>query len=476
MDDIKRKAIKASKWSILTQITTKAISPLIYVILARLLTPSDYGIVAVASMVISFSQIFWEAGLGKTLIQRNDQIETIANIVFWTNISLGFLIYLILFSISGYLADFFHNNAVKNVVRVQSLSIIISSFGSVQTALFQKKLDFKTLFFINVATIILPAFVSIPMAYFGYGYWTLVTSNLIGSLANVIFLWLKSDWKPALNYDISVAKNIFRFSIWVMLESLLGWFFVWVDSIFVGRFLGTKEMGLYRTGNYFINVILGVSLSAILPVAYSTFSNLNSDKDKLMAAFRKVVKTIAFIAIPVSFGIALVSTPLSNIIFGKKWDGINNVISFLILTHGISWIVVINYEVYRAIGKADIGPKVSALSIPVYTLVYYIGISKGLNTFLYARFGLATVMFFVHALIASNIIRFRIVDLFNEIKYILLSGTLMVVSLATVKQLVYYNDILNLFLCILIGVLSYLTVAIFEKKFVLNSIRIILRY
>ena len=168
------KIVSASKWSTLAQISARVMTPLIFVVLARLLTPSDYGVFAMAGFVIAFSQVFWSAGMAKTLIQKHDHINSSANIVFWTNLIIAVLLYAIIFVSSRSIAIIFKDPRIEAVIKVTSLVIIISSMCSVQTALFQKALNFKILFWTRIITTLLPTFASIPLAYHGYGYWALV--------------------------------------------------------------------------------------------------------------------------------------------------------------------------------------------------------------------------------------------------------------------------------------------------------------
>ena len=168
------KMVNASKWSTLAQISSSTMTPLIFVVLARLLTPSDYGVFAMAGFVIAFAQVFWNAGLGKTLIQKHDDINSSANIVFWTNLMIAVLLYAIIFVSSRSIAIVFKDMRIEAVLKVASLVIIISSLCSVQSALFQKALNFKILFWTTIITFGVPACTSIPLAYHGYGYWALV--------------------------------------------------------------------------------------------------------------------------------------------------------------------------------------------------------------------------------------------------------------------------------------------------------------
>ena len=193
---LKTKVVSAAKWSAFAEIASKGITPIIFIVLAWILTPKDFGLVAIATMVISFSQIFWDAGLSKALIQRQGDVEKTANIVFWTNMILGIVIYGLLFLSASFIAHLFKEPLAEAVIKVQGLQIILASLFSVQTALFQKELNFKKLFYVRLLTSVLPGFASIPFALWGFGYWALVVGSLVGAFGQLILLWLISSWRP----------------------------------------------------------------------------------------------------------------------------------------------------------------------------------------------------------------------------------------------------------------------------------------
>ena len=254
------------------EVVSCSASPLIFLILARLLSPADFGVVAVAMIVLNFSQMFWDAGLGKALVQREEAPENAANVVFWVNAVMGIAIYAIFFLAAPWIADFFHCPASSPVLRVLGLQLVINSLSAVQASLFVRKLDFHRLFKIKLATAFLPGFCSIPLAFWGYGVWALVAGYLAGSLLNLGFLWWTSPWRPRWDFDWVLAHRLFRFGIWVMGESLAAWFLLWGDNLLVGRFLGVNALGVYSVAWNICTMIFGLALNPFLPVLYPTFS------------------------------------------------------------------------------------------------------------------------------------------------------------------------------------------------------------
>ncbi len=429
----------ALKWSFLSELASKAIQPVVFIILARLLTPEDFGVMSAALMVIGFSQIFWEAGMGKALIQRQSDVDDAANAAFWINLGLGFFIAILLFSIADSVAyTFFHDGRVVAVLQIMTLQVFLGALSSVHTALLQKEMGFKKLFWVRFATVSLPGLASIPLALNGMGYWALVAGSIIGQVAQVIMLWRISHWRPKWKFNRLVAKKMGRFGVWVGLSGLLAWFYIWADSFIVGMYLGSHDLGLYRTGNQFALMGFSLLFGPVLPVLYSYLSQMNQDKDRLGRAIEKIVKILAFIAIPLAFFIYSVSDFIGIVFFGEQWEGIGFVIGVMALMHGFSWIVGMNGEVYRAMGKPSYETIVTAITLLVYLVAYLYSVQRGFDVFVWVRFMLALGAMFLHFFVLRKIVP---ICLFSIVRYIVMV-TIVSGLVVTVSHFVasYYMD------------------------------------
>jgi len=473
LENLKSKVISASKWSVLTDISSKAIGPLVFVVLARLLTPEDYGVVAAASIVIGFSQIFSDAGLSATLIQSRENAKKVANIVFWGNLSIALIVYLLICSFSDLIAKLFHDGRIADVLKVQSLILIFNGLSATHTALFRKRLDFQKLFWVRLFTVGAPGLASIPLAYFGFGYWALVAGTLFGAIFQVIILWKMSKWRPTFELDKKLVKKVFGFSGWVTLEGFLAWFFNWGDATIVGIYLSTKELGLFRTGNSFVVMIFGFLLSPLLPVLYSTFSTINNDNENLRSYFAKANKVIGFIVLPVSFSIFLFNHQIEEIVFGTKWVGVSEVFSIMALVYGLSWLVGANNDLYRAIGKPKINILIMGASLPFYATVYFLAVQKGLSTFLVARLALVLVMLPIHAVLSYKFVKYNYFILLNELKWIIMVIA-MIIILDVIGIYFFPQFQKSVLFALILILITALTIFMFEKSYLINIIKMIL--
>jgi len=383
----------ALKWSFLSELAAKAIQPVVFIVLARLLTPEDFGVMTAAMMVIAFSQIFWEAGMGKALIQRQTHVAEAANVAFMINIGLGVLIAGLLYLFAQPIAHtFFQDERVTAVLQVMTLQVLLGALGSVQTALLQKEMGFKKLFWVRFATVSLPGLASIPLAWNGWGYWALVAGTLAGQFAQVITLWRMSLWRPGFTRDSMVTNEIVRFGGWVGISGLLTWFYVWVDALIVGMFLGSHDLGLYRTGSQFSIMVFALIFGPFAPVLYSQLSKIGKDQDRMRVVVQSYIKVITTISIPIAFMIMAINDYIESYVFGESWVGIGHVLGIMALVHGISYMTSMNTEAYRASGRPHYETLVMFLPLPIYLAVYFYIAPMGLDAFLLGRLALVLIV------------------------------------------------------------------------------------
>lgn len=424
----------ALKWSFASELAAKAIQPVVFIVLARMLTPEDFGVMTAAMMVIAFSQIFWEAGMGKALIQRQTDVEEAANAAFFINIALGIVIAGLLYLFAQPIAQtFFQDDRVTAVLQVMTLQVLLGALSSVQTALLQKEMDFKKLFWVRFATVSLPGLASIPLAWNGFGYWALVAGTLFGQTMQVIMLWRISSWHPKLHTRISVAKQVSHFGFFVMASGLLGWYYNWMDIFFVGRYLGIEIAGEYRIGSQLAVIIFSIIYSPIIPVIYSKLSSSGCKKYKYLTDYPlPIIST--WVAAPIGILIFGLSESIAKNILGPGWSHTSLIISMMIIVQSVGHLSALNGEVYRAEGRPSLESLIWLLGVLFYTPVYYYTANTSLDAFLYGRVVLVIIFYFFHLAIISRILKY------NPEK-ILFNQLLIITSLALMGfASIYFND------------------------------------
>ena len=474
---ITQKAVGALKWTALIEIVSRTASPIVFVILARLLSPVDFGIVATAMITISFSQMFWDAGLSKALIQTDEIPEQAAHVVFWSNVVLSLIIYTLIFLFAPMIAMFFDSPASELVLRILGLQIVIASLSSVQQALFARDMNFKRLFWIKLLTAFIPGMFSIPLAFLGFGVWALVIGTLTGQLLNLLLLWHFSTWRPKMEWNKQIFKKMSSFGSWVVAESFGGWLIMWGDSLIVGKYLGTHDLGMYRTGVMLISIIYGLVLNPFLPVLYPTFSRLQLNRIALKESFHNANRVVTALALPMGVGLLLISPQLATIFFGNKWEGLGFVMAILGIKEAIAWLVGINAETYRAMGKPDVNTKLMYFQILYFIPGYLIAVQFGIETFLYVRLALCILSTPLHVYLCNRMLGVSPFYIWNDGKYFILSAIFMGLIVESTNKGVQFMapdlpQVVTLIFLIVSGAISY-TLALWtlDRTFVEQTIQ-----
>ena len=399
------RAVGSVKWTVMAEVVSRAFPPLVTVILARLLTPEDYGVVGVAATVLSLSMALWDAGLGRALVQTTLDLKKAADIVLWSNLALSFLVFAGLFFLAPWLGNVYQDTRVTPVLRVLAITVVIGGLSTVQSAMLQRELQFRTLFWSRLCSSLVPGVVSIPMALAGGAHWALVGGTLAGNGVQAIILWKASAWRPQWRYDWAVAPSLLGFGGWSLCESLLAWFYAWGDSALLGAVFSVKELGVYRTGTSLVSVAFAAILSPVLPILYSTLCRFQSDREAFIETFKKIIKIVSAIALPTGVGVFLLAEKTVHLMFGDKWAGLGRVAAVFGLVQGYTWFISgVTYDGYRAWGRPDIFPKLMAFGLLYFVPVYLIAAPKGLETFAWTRLGLTFVSLPIHLILMKRLL------------------------------------------------------------------------
>lgn len=361
-NNLNKKIGMAAKWSIATEIAAKLISPVSNMILARFLTPEAFGVVATVTMVTSFADMFTDAGFQKYLVQhefkdKNDQYDS-TTVAFWTNLAISIFLWCVLILTRNGLARMVGNPTLGNVIAVACFSLPLTSFSSIQMALFRRKFAFKTLFVVRIIAICVPIVVTVPLAFITRSYWALIIGNLSVNLVNATVLTLKSEWKPRVYYSLKKFKEMFSFSFWALIEQIAIWLTSYIDTFIVGTLLTTYYVGIYKTSTTTVNQIMALITSATTPVLFSALSRVQDDEDELKKIFFKFQRLVGVFVIPLGAGIYLYRNLVTDILLGNQWKEAAGFVGLWGLMSSITIIFShFSSEAYRAKGK----PRVSLI-------------------------------------------------------------------------------------------------------------------
>ncbi len=372
MSELNSKVKTATKWATIGEIAAKLVTPISSMVLARLLTPEAFGVVTTLAMIISFAEIFTDAGFQKYLVQHEftdarDRDES-TNVAFWSNLIMSLLIWGIIAVFSAPLAALVGNPGLGHVLIIACVSIPLAAFSSIQMALFRRDLDFKTLARVRIVSTLIPLLITVPLAFWLRSYWALVVGTIFVNLVNAMLLTYYSKWKPRLYFSIQKLKEMLSFTIWSMLEAITIWLTGYVDVFIVGTMLSQYYLGLYKTSSTLVNQIMGLITAVTTPILFSALSRLQNDEKEFQRLFFRFQKLVGLLVIPIGMGIFIFSDLVTEIMMGSQWSEASGFVGLWGLTNALT-IVFGHYssEVYRAKGK----PKLSVLAQFLHLIVLW---------------------------------------------------------------------------------------------------------
>lgn len=368
--NLNNKVINATKWSSITEIAAKLVNPITNMILARILLPEAFGVVATVTMIISFADMFTDSGFQKYLVQHEfkdkEEKNRNANVAFWTNFCISVFLWVVIIIFRNQLATLVGNTGLGHVIAIACFQLPLTSFSSIQIALYRRNFDFKALFVVRVIAVCIPFAVTIPLALFGFGYWALIIGSIVVQLSNAIILTIGSEWKPKLYYNFKILKEMLSFSIWSLIEAVSIWLTVWVDTFIIGNVLNQYYLGIYKTSTAMVNSLMGLITGSVTPVLFSTLSRLQDDERQFRYMFFKFQRLTSILVLPLGVGIYLYRDLATQIFLGGKWEEASGVIGVWALTSAITIVFsFFNSEAYRAKGR----PKLSFLAQVLHLIV-----------------------------------------------------------------------------------------------------------
>ncbi|MCM1139385.1 MAG: lipopolysaccharide biosynthesis protein [Muribaculum sp.] len=419
--ELHKNIVNASKWSTITEIAAKLITPISSMILARLLAPEMFGVMVTVTMVISFAEIFTDAGFQKYLIQHKfdskDSLYESTNVAFWSNFVMSMAIWGIIIIFCQPIATLVGNPGRGDVIAISCVCIPLAAFSSIQMALFKRDLDFKTLFHIRIIGVLIPLVVTIPIALYNHSYWSLVIGMIALNVFNAIILTLKSNWKPKFSYRFKLFKEMFSFTSLSMIEAFAIWLTSYADIFIVGKLLDQYYLGLYRTSMITVGQIMALVTSATTPILFSALSKVQDDDEHFRLIFFKFQKVVGLIVIPVGMGIFVFKSLITDVLLGSQWSQA----AWLIGLWGVSsalMIVLSHYssEVYRSKGKPLYSVMVQVLHILILVPAVWWGAHQSYEILCDVRTLVRITLLLINMPFLYMLVKISLWDMLNNLK------------------------------------------------------------
>lgn len=362
--NIKNKTVTGFFWQLSQKVLCQVVSFGISVVLARLLLPSDYGVIAICSMFLVLTGIFIGGGLGTALVQKKNADDIDFCTVFYSGLVLSIAVYLAVFFAAPYIAIFFKNEQITAVIRVLALSMPIGTLSGVQNAFVSKQMIFKKFFYSSLIGTIASGAVGLGMALTGFGVWALVGQNLVSTITNTLVLFCIIDWHPKLIFSYERFKQLFSFGWKMAVVNILTTFFYQLKGYVIGYKYSAAQLAYYNRGEGLPGILYNNINGTISDVLFPALSQLQDDKEALKRALSRAMRISSFFLIPALFGLAAISDKLVIIIFSEKWAPSIPFMQVICMISCSDILGMANYQAIKAVGRADTLLKMEFLKRP----------------------------------------------------------------------------------------------------------------
>ena len=375
---LKQKTVSGLIWSFVDTMAGQGITFVVGIILARLLSPREFGLIGMITVFIAVSESFINSGFSSALIRKKDCTDTDFSTVFFFNLTVGILFFLLLFFSAPAISSFFNEPELTAILQVLGIVLIIDSLTLIQRTILTKRIDFKLQAKISMIASIGSGVVSITMAFYGLGVWALVAQRIVKQGLNSLFLWLWNRWKPLLVFSKESFKELFGFGSKLLLSGLIDTIYRNVYYLIIGKFFSAQELGFYTKANEFKN-LPSQNLNGIIGrVTYPVLSTLQDDIPRLKNNYQKLIRSVMFITFILMLGMAAVAEPMIHTLIGAKWEPAIIYLQMLCFVGMMYPLHALNLNMLQVQGRSDLFLKLEVIkkiiAIPTIVIGVFFGI------------------------------------------------------------------------------------------------------
>ena len=463
-ESLKKQTKQGVVWSAVQRFSTQGIQFVTTIIMARMLTPADYGVVGMLDIFIAILSVFVDSGFINALTRKNDRTHSDICTVFFFNIIVSFIAYCILFLIAPFVASFYAIPKLKIILRILGLIVIIDSFAAVQMTLMTIKLNFKIQTYISTISLIISGTIGIILAYMDFTYWALVVQTLMYGIISTSLYWFYSTWRPSLIFSKKSFNELFSFGSKVLATSLIDSTYNNLYTLVIGKVFSASVLGNYSRANSYANLPSSNITSIMQRVTYPVLCKIQDDDETLSETYRKLIRMSAFIIFPLMTGLSALAHPLILIILGTKWSMC--AVMLQILCFALMWypIHAININLLLVKGRSDLNLRIEIIKKVISVIILCIAVPMGIMALCYSRIISSIISLFINTYYTGKLINLGFTHQMKD-----LSPTLSIalVMWGVIILAITLTD--NIFIQMIIGILSgaitYISISyIFNRK------------
>ncbi len=456
---LKLKTIYGFIWTAADAVLIKGLSFIAMLILARWLGPADFGLIGMIAVFMGIGRSLVDSGMTSSIIRTPNTDHSDYTTVFYMNMAMSILVYALLYFSAPWIASFYQQEVLIEIIRIYCLILIVGAFSAVQLAIITKDMKFRKLVLFNTPSTIIGATVGLSLGYYGYGVWSIVLMHLSTQLFLSFLLWINSSWKPKLEFSKEKMGHHYSFGYKIMLSGLIDILFKNSYNVIIGKFFPVQTLGHYERAKRF-NDYPSVTLTGIIDrVTYPMLSKLQDDTVKLSSIYRRLLRLSFFVISPLMLGCAAIATPLFELVLGEMW--LPAVPFFRILTAAAILYPVhaFNLNILKVYGRSDLFLRLEIIKKSILLVGILIGFQFGIYGLVWSGVFTSVISLLINTHYSSKFIDYSFKhQLRDMLPILLLSGLTFIIMFYAINYLEEFALVYQIILASLIGIFFFLIV------------------
>jgi len=477
---LRKKTLSGIAWTFGQQVGVQGINFIVQIILARLLLPSDFGLIAMIQIFLAIGKTLMDSGMTSSLIRTENADQRDYSTVFFINLFASIGLYLLLFFTAPLIASFFNQELLTLIIRVYTLSFVIQALVGVQTTRLTKEMNFKLQMYMQIPSTLCGGIAGVILAYKGYGVWSLVWMQLITTTIFMVQHWLRLKWRPSLIIDRQKMKHHLSFGYKITLSALLTTFYYESNTILLGKFFSSAQLGFYKQASNLRMFPLRNITSALQKVTYPMFSSIQNENEKIRTIFKRITSVVFFVMVPIMLLMTLVAEPLFRIVLTDKWLPSVPIFQILCVFSIFYPLSMYNLNLILAKGRSDLHFKLEVIKKGISICFLLLIIPFGVHGVAYAAGIGMLIHAFVNSLYSGRLIQYPVLEQFKDISNILIIGFFsMGITFVFNKLFIIpsdYGDIFIILIVSLVFIILYISISFLFRVTAINEIKVLIKH
>lgn len=451
---LKQKTTIGIFWSFIEKFSVQIVQLILSLLIARILNPSDYGLIGMLTIFTAISNVFIESGFTNALIQKQDRTETDFSTAFFFNAFVGIVCYLILYFTAPLIARFYNTPALIPIIRILFINIIINSLCIVHNTKLIIDMNFKTRSLISLVSVIVSGIVGVFMAYNDYGVWALVGQSLSLSIMTTLLFVIIIKWRPLFVFSKKSFHQLFSFGSKLLATGLVATIMNNLYTVLIGKYFTAKDVGYYTKGMQVPTLASSTLTSVLQGVTFPVLTSVQNEKERLVSIYRRFMQTTCFFAIPIMIALAIITEPFIRFFLTEKWMPAVPLMQWICLARIFLPISTLNLNILNAIGRPDLFMKIDLSKLPLNIIILIITIPLGIKAVVIGHFIMSFISFFINAYLPGKLFGYGALGQIKDTLPVLACTAAMSLVMLAISYFIQ-SDLLTMIISTIGGILTY---------------------